>query len=168
MKRPAIRADALTVLANVGNCSSVTTTAPGVTSVGGRLLRTPAERFAAKVRVLESGCHIWQGSRTRGGYGQFRVGSDIVYAHRFAYEQAFGVIAPGLQCDHICNVTLCVNPLHLQLVTQAQNLMLARVRAGYGDIYLWEDALDAGLAVELEDLLPDGRRARRAAARLTW
>lgn len=167
MKPLAIRADALSVATGVGDRLSVTA-ANEVTGLGGRLLRTPAQRFAAKVRVLDSGCHIWQGCRTRGGYGQFRLGDDVVYAHRFAYEQAFGAIAPDLQCDHICNVTLCVNPLHLQCVTQEQNLMLARVRAGYGDIYLWEDALDAGLAVELDDLLPDGPRARRAAARLTW
>lgn len=122
-------------------------------------------RFGRKVKVLESGCHIWQGHRTHDGYGRFHVGGKDIYAHRFAYERMHGPIPAGMQCDHVCNVRCCVNPQHLQAVTALQNVTLARVRAGSASIYDWEQALDDGLAVEIEDFGPTGRRANRARAR---
>jgi len=41
--------------------------------------------------------------------------------HRVAYEIAFGEIAPGLSIDHKCHERTCVNPAHLQAVTNKQN-----------------------------------------------
>lgn len=127
----------------------------------------PALRFESKVRQLPGGCHLWMGHRTVDGYGQFRVGT-VVYAHRYAYEQVHGTIPKGMQIDHICNLRFCVNPLHLQMVTPQQNNMLIGIRTGDSDVYVWERALDEGLAVELSDLQPDGRLALRAHARAQW
>lgn len=130
--------------------------------------RTRQERFQSKVEVLSGGCHAWMGCRTGDGYGQFRVGEKVVYAHRFAFEQAQGPIPFGMHIDHICNVPFCVNVEHLQVVTPRQNNLLIRVRTGEAEIYVWESLLDMGLAVELSDLRPDGRRANRALARNQW
>lgn len=90
------------------------------------------------------------------------------FCHRYAYERVHGLIPDGMQVDHICIVTSCVSPKHLQLVTQAQNLRLARIRVGDGDITWWEAAHDDGLAVEPKDLEPNGPIARRAKARVVW
>lgn len=43
-------------------------------------------------------------------------------AHRMAYEELVGPIADGLQIDHLCRVRCCVNPAHLEPVTQAENI----------------------------------------------
>lgn len=70
----------------------------------------------------------------------------------FAYESTVGPIPDGLHVDHVCQVRACVNPAHLQLVTPAQNGLLARVRSGDIDIYVWEELLLRGIAVEVSDL----------------
>lgn len=110
-------------------------------------------RFDDLVRVEFLGCHHWTGSKGHRGYGQFRLGRRVVKAHRFAYERTKGFIPDGMQVDHVCIVPPCVNPDHLQLVTQQQNLALARIRAGKPSAYGRQDALNDGLAVDLADLL---------------
>lgn len=129
---------------------------------------TPAARFERKVKPVAGGCHAWTAYRTKDGYGQLWVDGGLVYAHRFAYEQARGPIPYGMQIDHICNVRFCVNVAHLQCVTPQQNNMLVGIRTGESEIYAWERALDEGLAVELSDLEPTGRLAQRAASRAMW
>ena len=81
-------------------------------------------RFAAKVSTPDGldGCWIWKASTTRSGYAQFWDGSTMVRAHRWAYRQAVGPIADGLECDHLCGVYRCVNPAHIELVTHAVNI----------------------------------------------
>lgn len=125
----------------------------------------PEARFENKIGPSAGGCHLWMGRRTLDGYGQYRAQGTIVYAHRYAYERAYGPIPTGMQLDHICNVRFCVNPKHLQVVTPRQNSILIGIRTGSSDIYLWERALDEGLAVELSDLESSGRLANRTRAR---
>lgn len=82
---------------------------------------TRIERFMAKVEMItESGCWIWLGSVTRGGYGLFQA-DRLMGAHRFAYEHFIGTIPTGLQIDHLCRVRCCVNPAHLEAVTGKVN-----------------------------------------------
>ena len=77
------------------------------------------DRFWAKVNKTDS-CWLWTGSTSR-GYGQFRVGNKVVPAHRWAYQQAKGPIPKGLELDHLCRVRHCVNPDHLEAVTNSVN-----------------------------------------------
>ena len=82
------------------------------------------ERFDAKV-VKTPGCHVWTGttSKGRGSYGRFRIGSSTYVAHRVAYVIETGQDVPsGYVLDHLCRVTECVNPEHLELVTQGENV----------------------------------------------
>ena len=89
---------------------------------------TAAERFLVKVRKTES-CWLWTGP-VFGGYGQFQpcvTGMNrSCFAHRFSYELFIGPIPEGLVLDHLCRVRLCVNPVHLEPVTQSENMLRAQ------------------------------------------
>lgn len=76
----------------------------------------PLESFLARVEKTE-GCWIWQGTVMANGYGTGTGG----LAHRWAWELFRGPIPEGLQIDHLCRVTRCVNPDHLEPVTAKVN-----------------------------------------------
>ena len=75
--------------------------------------------------VRGAGCWEWGGARSKAGYGQIRSGGRgvLLYAHRVAYELARGPIPPGLVIDHLCRNRGCVNPDHLEVVTNGENLL---------------------------------------------
>jgi HNH endonuclease len=76
-------------------------------------------------------CWRWLGARSSTGYGTFEVSLDrVVSPHRFAYEQLVGPIPAGLVLDHLCRHRLCVNPNHLEPVTNADDLRRGRVARG--------------------------------------
>lgn len=84
-------------------------------------------RFWSKVAKSE-GCWVWLGTPDSKGYGRIRfggAGSKIARAHRVSWQINRGPIPQGLVIDHLCGVRLCVNPDHLEPVTQKENLRRA-------------------------------------------
>lgn len=90
-------------------------------------------RFMAKVAVQENGCWMWQGAKDRKGYGVFSVGgrqydadgkrqNSMKAAHRVSYELFNGGIPDGLFVLHKCDTPGCVNPEHLFLGTNLDNV----------------------------------------------
>lgn len=69
-----------------------------------------------------SGCWIWIGARHPDGYGNVlhkKYGTS--QAHRLVYSYAGRVIPEGMQLDHKCRNRACVNPDHLEPVSQHEN-----------------------------------------------
>ena len=85
-------------------------------------------RFWSKVNRTET-CWLWAGASNPQGYGHLRVGKKHVRAHRYAYELLVGPIPEGLQLDHLCCVTSCVNPAHLEPVTAQENMRRRQERS---------------------------------------
>ncbi|WP_437031506.1 HNH endonuclease signature motif containing protein [Streptomyces sp. enrichment culture] len=67
-------------------------------------------------------CWLWTGQSTH-GYGTFGLGQRKLRAHRWIYEQMRTEIPPGLHLDHLCRKSLCVNPWHLEPVTNRVNVL---------------------------------------------
>lgn len=85
----------------------------------------PEERFFKYVDKRDDGCWLWTGARGsntgRMPYGVFRVKHHNIYAHRWSYIHTNSAVPDGLQLDHLCRNTLCVNPAHLEAVTGKEN-----------------------------------------------
>lgn len=88
-------------------------------------MKTLEDRFWSKVipaGALE--CWTWGASLNDGGYGQIYVHEvrRPVRAHRVAWELLRGKIPTGLVVDHLCRNRPCVNPWHMELVTNEVNI----------------------------------------------
>lgn len=88
-----------------------------------------------------TGCWLWLAGVNRSGYGHFSVKSVSKLAHRAAYELFVGKIPRGLGLDHLCRVRSCVNPAHLEPVTQKENCVRARSTDHSGHDCVWRSYL---------------------------
>lgn len=85
---------------------------------------TTEARFWTKVEMPDGpdGCWPFTGAKNNTGYGVFGIDGNLTTgAHRYAYELLVGPIPEGLHLDHLCRVRHCVNPDHLEAVTQTEN-----------------------------------------------
>lgn len=89
------------------------------------------ERFMAKVMpVPESGCWIWDGyTDAKMGYGMFWWNGSMRLSHRVSHELFVSPVPKGMHVCHACDVPSCVNPAHLWLGTNADNVA-DKVRKG--------------------------------------
>lgn len=72
----------------------------------------------------QTGCWLWTGNKTTTGqYAEVRWNGRTRRVHQITYALAKGPIPPGLVPDHTCRVRHCINPDHLEAVTQRENLL---------------------------------------------
>ncbi|HYW86255.1 MAG TPA: HNH endonuclease signature motif containing protein [Chloroflexota bacterium] len=90
--------------------------------------RADFERFVRRTDT----CWLWRGAKNPAGYGQFRVGTITAGAHRWAWQWANGPIPDGMQIHHQCHTPACVNPTHLAVRSQRENLQARRYSSWAG------------------------------------
>lgn len=82
-------------------------------------------RFLRKIEILDSGCWLWRGNlQPKSGYGRFWLDARTDrLAHRLSYSWSGLDIPESLVIDHLCRNRACVNPAHMEPVTNVENVM---------------------------------------------
>lgn len=68
-------------------------------------------------------CWLWKGTISPNGYGVLNFKGKNYQAHRVVYSKLVTDIPPELRIDHLCRVRHCVNPKHLQVVSNRENVL---------------------------------------------
>lgn len=81
------------------------------------------QRFWEKVEMVPfHDCWEWTAALVGKGYGYFNAGERLELAHRFSYELRYGKIPSKMHILHSCDNKTCVNPRHLSIGTNSQNV----------------------------------------------
>ena len=85
-------------------------------------LHSTTASFWAQVEKTPT-CWLWRGYTRSDGYGSISWDSRPCLVHRMAYEWLVGPIPRRLTIDHLCRVRHCVNPNHMEVVTNKENIL---------------------------------------------
>lgn len=113
----------------------------------------------------QTGCWVWQRAERGSGYGAKWHNGACGYAHRFFYERYVGPIPEGLHIDHLCRNRRCVNPDHLEAVTNRENILRG---TGFSAVNARKTHCVNGHPFDEENtyIRPDGDRDCRACKRV--
>lgn len=114
------------------------------------------------ISELNTKCWLWLGKVwPPGRYGRVRVKGKWAFAHRVSYEVFVGPIPKGKRVLHHCDVCCCVNPNHLFIGTQKDNLRdaVSKGRNGY-KIFHGEDHWKAQFTAEQVQVIKTSDKMR--------
>lgn len=98
-----------------------------------RLTQDQAVRFWSKVDLPDSPekCWIWTGAKNAAGYGNINISGRHYMPHRVSWVLANKRQIPkGLVIDHLCSTPSCINPHHLEPVSQRSNVLRGEAHKG--------------------------------------
>lgn len=84
-------------------------------------LSYPQRLFSKIVFDEQTYCWQWKGAKNWYQYGVLKIKGKFYFAHRLSYMLFKGGIKDGLVLDHLCRNYSCINPEHLEAVTQGVN-----------------------------------------------
>lgn len=120
-------------------------------------------RFNLKWRLNRgNGCWEWTGSGNGKGYGQIRIDFKLEYAHRVSWQIKNGPVPDGMYVCHACDNRKCVNPSHLWLGSQSENLkdMVDKGRRQYDPEKMPKTKLTPLQVRKIRSLLAEGMKPR--------
>ncbi len=91
------------------------------TQIAKNIHKEKIAKFWGKVVKVDNGCWIWQGAKSKDGYGLFGIYSKVLRAHCLAFILTYDIDITGLCVLHRCDNPPCCNPDHLFLGTDRDN-----------------------------------------------
>jgi hypothetical protein len=114
-------------------------------------------KLLSRIVIQDDGCWAWMGARITSGYGQICFNGRQLLTHRVSYEVHKGPITNGMVIRHSCDIPWCVNPDHLEMGTQQDNISdkVAKGRHAYGEM-IGTAKLKEQDVLEIRELLSTG------------
>ena len=101
------------------------------TSLTELLLDSFRQSLLSRMR-LENGCWVYTGKIINTGYGMIRAGDKMISAHRASYQAFIGEIPEGMFVCHSCDNKRCINPAHLWVGTNQDNMRDMQQKGRHG------------------------------------
>jgi hypothetical protein len=117
-------------------------------------MKPDKNKFLEKVSPEpNTGCWLWTGKTTDRGYGELMYKRKMLRAHRFSYSIFVGTIPVGMSVCHKCDTPTCVNPYHLFLGTNQDNIDDKMAKGRHKHRYFYNGVLTIEQKIHIKELL---------------
>ena len=125
------------------------------------------KRLMDSTEISASGCWEWKKRIHDGGYGVVSLNGRLEQAHRASWMVFVGEIPQGMQVNHRCHNRSCINPEHLYIGTQTENMKdmkdAGRENRATGERN-GNARLTKGMVLSIKLLLKEGKKSKEIAS----